>query len=56
MAFNLSKGVSLEEPKPKIDEFNWGAKEPSVQIQFSGSGTGYQAMPFSVDQAFNPKK
>ncbi|EOH0331272.1 hypothetical protein ACLJ9L_000073 [Campylobacter jejuni] len=49
MAFNLSKGVSLGEPKPKIDEFNWGAKEPSVQIQFSGSGTGYQAMPFSVD-------
>ncbi len=54
--FNLSKGVSLGEPKPKIDEFNWGTKEPSVQIQFSGSGTGYQAMPFSVDQAFNPKK
>nr|WP_252364809.1 hypothetical protein [Campylobacter jejuni] len=56
MAFNLSKGVSLGEPKPKIDEFNWGTKEPSVQIQFSGSGTDYQAMPFSVDQAFNPKK
>lgn len=54
--FYLSKGVSLGEPKPKIDEFNWGAKEPSVQIQFSGSGTDYQAMPFSVDQAFNPKK
>ena len=56
MAFDLSKGVSLGESKPEIDEFNWGAKEPSVQIQFSGSGTGYQAMPFSVDQAFNPKK
>lgn len=56
MAFDLSKGVSLGEPKPEIDEFNWGAKEPSVQIQFSGSGTGYQAMPFSVDQAFNLKK
>lgn len=56
MAFDLSKGVSLGEPKPEIDEFDWGAKEPSVQIQFSGSGTGYQAMPFSVDQAFNPKK
>lgn len=27
MAFNLSKGVSLGEPKPKIDEFNWGAKD-----------------------------
>lgn len=38
MAFDLSKGVSLGEPKPEIDEFNWGAKEPSVQIQFSGSG------------------
>lgn len=32
MAFGLSKGVSLGEPKPEIDEFNWGAKEPSVQI------------------------
>ncbi|EAK5214495.1 hypothetical protein CN047_06490 [Campylobacter jejuni] len=54
--YEPGKGVSLGEPKPEIDEFNWGAKEPSVQIQFSGSGTGYQAMPFSVDQAFNPKK
>ncbi len=24
MAFDLSKGVSLGEPKPEIDEFNWG--------------------------------
>ncbi|HFP7511277.1 TPA: hypothetical protein ACHDTI_001573 [Campylobacter jejuni] len=40
----------------KLMNFNWDAKEPSVQIQFSGSGTGYQAMPFSVDQTFNPKK
>lgn len=32
MAFNLSKGVSLGEPKPKIDEFNWGAKEPRFKF------------------------
>lgn len=44
MAFDLSKGVSLGEPKPEIDEFNWGAKESSVQIQFSGSGVIKQCL------------
>ncbi|MCV3387901.1 aryl-sulfate sulfotransferase [Campylobacter sp. IFREMER_LSEM_CL2256] len=52
MAFDLSKGVAIGEPKPEIDEFKWGAKEPSVQIRFSGAGTGYQAMPIDLEKAF----
>ncbi|MBK1964800.1 aryl-sulfate sulfotransferase [Campylobacter novaezeelandiae] len=55
MAFDLSKGISIGDPKPEIDEFIWGSKNPSVQIQFSGTNTGYQAMPFDVEKAFNAK-
>ncbi|MFT7004561.1 MAG: arylsulfate sulfotransferase [Sulfurimonas sp.] len=46
------KGKALGAPKPEIDEFVWGAKEPSVQMKFYGTGVGYQAMPFSVDKVF----
>ncbi|EAJ6142233.1 aryl-sulfate sulfotransferase [Campylobacter lari] len=52
MSFDLSKGVAIGEPKPEIDEFKWGAKEPSVQIRFSGASTGYQAMPIDLEKAF----
>ncbi|MBF7043781.1 aryl-sulfate sulfotransferase [Campylobacter volucris] len=52
MGFDLNKGIALGEPKPEIDEFKWGAKEPSVQIKFSGSGVGYQAMPIDLKKAF----
>ncbi|EGK8022565.1 aryl-sulfate sulfotransferase [Campylobacter lari] len=52
MAFDLSKGVAIGEPKPEIDEFKWGAKEPSVQIRFSGASTGYQAMPIDLEKVF----
>ncbi|EAJ1253829.1 aryl-sulfate sulfotransferase [Campylobacter lari] len=52
MAFDLSKGAAIGEPKPEIDEFKWGAKEPSVQIRFSGASTGYQAMPIDLEKAF----
>ncbi|EAI7262886.1 aryl-sulfate sulfotransferase [Campylobacter lari] len=52
MAFDLSKGVAIGEPKPEIDEFKWGAKEPSVQIRFSGASAGYQAMPIDLEKAF----
>lgn len=57
MAFDLSKGVSIGEPKPEIDEFNWGLLR-SLRFKFNLAvqAWGYQAMPFSVDQAFNPKK
>ncbi|HDV6578859.1 TPA: aryl-sulfate sulfotransferase [Campylobacter lari] len=52
MAFDLSKGIAIGEPKPEIDEFKWGAKEPSVQIRFSGASVGYQAMPIDLEKAF----
>ncbi|MCW1470292.1 hypothetical protein OLV33_07885 [Campylobacter jejuni] len=35
MAFDLSKGVSFGEPKPEIDEFNWGAKEPRFKFNLA---------------------
>ncbi|ELP9120484.1 aryl-sulfate sulfotransferase [Campylobacter lari] len=52
MSFDLSKGAAVGEPRPEIDEFKWGAKEPSVQIRFSGASTGYQAMPIDLEKAF----
>ncbi|WP_267524215.1 aryl-sulfate sulfotransferase [Campylobacter sp. MG1] len=52
MAFDLSAGKAIGEPKPEIDEFKWGSKTPSVQIQFTGTGIGYQAMPVSLEKAF----
>ncbi|MCV3398530.1 aryl-sulfate sulfotransferase [Campylobacter lari] len=52
MAFDLSKGIAIGEPKPEIDEFKWGAKEPSVQIRFSGASVGYQAMSIDLEKAF----
>ncbi|WP_069632943.1 aryl-sulfate sulfotransferase [Campylobacter pinnipediorum] len=42
-------------PAPELLEFNWGAKEPSLQIKFEGAGLGYQAMPISLEKAFNKK-
>ena len=56
MSFDLNSGVSVGEPKPEIDEFKWGAKEPSVQIQFIGTDAGYQAMPISLEKAFGKTK
>ncbi|TEY03137.1 aryl-sulfate sulfotransferase [Campylobacter sp. US33a] len=52
MNFDLKNGKSIGEARPEIDEFKWGAKEPSVQIQFFGTGMGYQAMPFDLNKAF----
>lgn len=37
---------------PYVMEFDWGKTEPSVEIRIENS-MGYQAMPFSVDRAFN---
>ncbi len=39
-------------PNPYINEFKWGAKEPSVEIQCK-QVQGYQAMPISVTKAFS---
>ncbi|MCD8213132.1 MAG: aryl-sulfate sulfotransferase [Campylobacter sp.] len=52
MQYNLSTGTAIGAPKPEIDEFKWGAKEPSVQIQFTGAGSGYQSFPISIQKAF----
>lgn len=42
-------------PNPFINEFKWGAKEPSVEIQCK-QVQGYQAMPISFQKAFQPSK
>jgi hypothetical protein len=54
MQFDLATNRPIGMPEPEIDEFKWGAKEPSVQMRFLGTGPGgYQAFPFFVDKAFN---
>jgi arylsulfate sulfotransferase len=50
----LVKGKAVGAPSPYLQEFKWGAKEPSVQIRINGS-MGYQAMPFRVQKAFEHK-
>ena len=32
-------------------EFDWGKKDPAVEIRINGS-MGYQAMPFRINKAF----
>ena len=51
MSFGPSgpSGVS----KPIINEFKWGSTTPSVEIQMFVAGVGYQALPFSVENAFS---
>lgn len=49
--FDVATGAFIGDPNPFINEFKWGAKEPSVEIQLMGT-TGYQAMPFSLEKAF----
>lgn len=53
MQFDLSKGVPVGDPAPELLEFKWGSNEPSVQMRFTGTGIGYQAMPISLEKAFN---
>ena len=48
----LVAGKAVGAPSPYLMEFNWGAKEPAVEIRINGS-MGYQAMPFRVNKAFN---
>ena len=40
-------------PSPYLDEFKWGAHEPSVEIQVIDC-QGYQAMPFVLEKAMDP--
>ena len=48
-------GAWLAGPNPCLNEFKWGAKEPSVEIHIENI-TGYQAIPFHVEQAFKRAK
>lgn len=50
----LVAGKAVGAPSPYLMEFDWGAKEPSVEIRINGS-MGYQAMPFRVQNAFEHK-
>lgn len=51
-SFNFKTGAFESAPNPYIDEFKWGEKEPSVEIQFKGT-SGYQAMPVDLSKAFS---
>ncbi|AQW87222.1 arylsulfate sulfotransferase [Campylobacter pinnipediorum subsp. caledonicus] len=55
MQFDLSKGVPVGDPAPELLEFKWGSTTPSFQLKFTGTGIGYQAMPLSLEKAFNKK-
>lgn len=50
--FNVKSGAFTTAPNPFINEFKWGAKEPSVEIQIMNA-TGYQAMPFNIEKALS---
>ena len=52
--YDLKTGGLASAPNPYLDEFEWGAKEPSVEIQLKKT-TGYQAFAFDVNKAFNAK-
>ena len=56
MQFDLSKGVPVGDPAPELMEFKWGETTPRVQIKFTGTGIGYQAMPISLEKAFGKTK
>ncbi len=52
--FNFKTGAFESAPNPYINEFKWGAKEPSLEIQLHNT-SGYQAMPVDLNKAFNAK-
>lgn len=49
---NLQTGTLSALPNPWIMEFDWGSKEPAVEIQLKNA-SGNQAFPFSVEKAFS---
>ena len=52
--YDLKTGGLTSAPNPYLSEFEWGAKEPSIEIQLKNT-TGYQAFAFDVEKAFNGK-
>ncbi|BBF24042.1 aryl-sulfate sulfotransferase [Sutterella megalosphaeroides] len=53
-SYNFKTGAFESAPNPYIDEFKWGATEPSLEIQLKNT-SGYQAMPIDLNKAFNAK-
>lgn len=54
MDFDFVKGVRITAASPTLDEFEWGATQPSIELKIETSGSsGYQAFPFSLDLAFS---
>ncbi len=49
--YDFHTGSYKSQPNPYLNEFKWGAKEPSVEIQLH-SISGYRAFPFNVEAAF----
>ena len=49
--FNLKTGGFESAPNPFIEEFNWGEKEPALEIQLINT-QGFQAMPVDLKKAF----
>lgn len=52
MQFDIATGNPTGLPSPHINEFKWGAKEPSIEIKMTNA-MGYQAWPFSVEKALS---
>ncbi|WP_297607428.1 aryl-sulfate sulfotransferase [uncultured Sutterella sp.] len=50
-SFDLKTGAFTSAPNPYMMEFNWGEKEPAVEMRVE-STTGYQAMPVDLKSAF----
>ena len=48
-------GGMISAPNPTLLEFHWGSNEPSLEIQLENCA-GYQAMPISIEKAFDARK
>ncbi|WP_069637043.1 aryl-sulfate sulfotransferase [Campylobacter pinnipediorum] len=55
MQFDMVKGVPVGASAPELLEFKWGSTTPSLWMKFEGTGIGYQAMPLSLEKAFDHK-
>ncbi len=52
MQFDIATGNPTGLPSPHINEFEWGAKEPGIEIVMTNA-MGYQAWPFSIEKALS---
>ena len=52
---DIATGALTSAPNPVLNEFKWGAKEPSVEIQLLKT-SGYQAFPIDIHKAFENVK